>query len=308
MARLSGVPGYVLAALLLAGCATSKPDAPGDTTAFKDCSDCPELVAIPAGSFAMGRDGGEPDRYDGPVRDIVIEKRFALGRTEVTQAQFRAFVTATGYKPAATCNVYFDGRWGMRDWADWQSPGIGRPPRDDEPVACVSWNDATAYLAWLSDKAGKRYRLPSEAEWEYVARAGTRGTFPWGEDPDLGCREANMFDKSGGTDVSIKWDHADCDDGHVQTSPVGALTANSFGVHDILGNLWEWTQDCYVLPYPADGPRDGSPVEVAGECARRTVRGGSWETRPSRFAVAFRGRDKPDQAFRTFGFRVARDL
>lgn len=274
---------------------------------LRDCVDCPDLVQIPAGSFLMGRDGGEPERYDGPVRKIEIARSFLLGRTEITLAQFRAFVEETGYQPAKSCNAFYQGTWGMRDWANWLNPGIGRAPRDDEPVTCVSWNDAKAYVDWIAARTRKPYRLPTEAEFEYAARAGSTGEFPWPKAQD-GCGEANMFDRTGHEgSVEFPWEFVACTDGLATVAPVASLKPNPLGLYDIVGNVWEWTQDCYVLPYPETGPRDGSAVEVAGECSMRTVRGASWETRTSRFAVAFRGRDKPVEAFRTFGFRVARD-
>ncbi len=293
--------------MVLAGCAGAEPNANGKTV--RACEDCPEMVVIPPGTFMMGFDGGEPDRYDGPPHEVTIAKPFELSVYEVTHGDYSKFVDDTGYEPANRCAVYVKDRWGHRDWANWQNPGIGRPPNDNEPVTCVSWNDATAYIAWLQKKTGKSYRLPTEAEFEYAARAGTSTTFAWGEDPNGGCDQANLFDPSGAEKFpEIFWEAAECNDGLPMVAPVGSLAPNPYGLYDILGNVWEWTQDCYVLPYPDDIPTDGSAMEVEGECDRRTVRGGSWETRPSRLAVAWRGRDYPHEAFRTFGFRLARTI
>lgn len=295
----------VAATLGLAACSSSDDAA---NMAEADCADCPEMALISPGTFMMGRDGGEPKRYDGPVRSIEIAKPYYLSKYEVTFGQFEAFVKAANYTPVQGCNVFQNGKWGWADWANWRNPGLSDAPKAQEPVVCVSWDDATAYVDWLADTTGAPYRLPTEAEWEFAARDGTSGEFAWEGAAENGCGIANMFDETGKADFpTAPWDSASCDDGYAQDAPVGSFAPTSAGVYDLLGNVWEWTQDCYVLPYPDSGPRDGTSVEVAGECARRTVRGGSWETRPSRLAPAFRGRDAPEAGFRTFGIRVARD-
>ncbi len=273
-----------------------------------ECDVCPEIVKIEATEFDMGRDGGEPKRYDGPVRRITFKNDFWISRREVSYAQFAAFTERSGYEPAPGCNVYIDGYWGWSDEANWKNPGLSVLPRASDPVVCVSWNDAVAYAAWVSEQTGKPYRLPTEAEWEFVARDGSTGEFAWDGGQNGGCDQANMFDLSGrDSKKDVPWPNAECDDGFSEVSPVGSLQPNSFGVYDILGNVWEWTQDCYILPYPSDGAVDGTSIEAAGKCERRTVRGGSWETRPDRFASSFRGRDDPTKAFRTFGIRLARN-
>lgn len=297
---------FIATASLLCLTACSE-DIAGQTMAISECEGCPEMILVPAGSFKMGRDGGEPKRYDGPVRDITIAKDFYVSKYEVTYGQFEAFVAATQHKLVSGCNVFQNGKWGWADWANWRNPGLSKPPKKQDPVVCVSWNDATAYVAWLAAETGAPYRLLSEAEWEYAARDGFTGEFAWDGKAEDGCDQANMFDAEGKADFpSAPWASAACDDGYPEVAPVGSYKPNSNGLHDMLGNVWEWTQDCYVLPYPDDGPRDGTSVEVPGECERRTVRGGSWETRPSRLAPAFRGRDAPEAGFRTFGIRVAR--
>lgn len=289
--------------LLTSSCATQ---IVSRLTNQQDCDLCPEIVRIAGGVFEMGRDGGEPNRYDGPVRRITIEKDFWMSRNEITVAQYKFFMNETGYEPVSGCNVYKDGKWGWDEMANWKNPGLPSPPEANDPIVCISWFDAIAYTDWLTQKTGEQYRLPTEAEWEYVARDGTAGEFAWNDGE--GCIYANMFDLSGyKRDPEVPWPHAECDDGLSEVAAVGSLAPNSFGVYDILGNVWEWTQDCYVLPYP-DQPVDGSSVEVDEECERRTVRGGSWETRPDRLVSAFRGRDKPDKGFRTFGIRVVREL
>ncbi|CAG0942313.1 Formylglycine-generating enzyme [Gammaproteobacteria bacterium] len=293
--------------LLLAGCAAGTPRA---GSLLQDCAQCPALVVIPPGEFLMGAPGGEEGRPEGPVHKVHIGKPFALGQVEVTQAQFAAFIGASGHVMAGGCQVW-QGEWRTPPDADWTNPGYGRAPFDDEPVACVSWNDAQAYVQWLSQRTGRHYRLPSEAEWEYAARAGSTAAYYWvdqGADADSGaCAYANVYDASGARANGFSWAPFGCDDGHAQAAPVGSYLPNAFGLHDMIGNVWEWTADCYQAPYPATLV-DGSAVQAAqGSCERRAVRGGSWITRPSRQRVSFRGRDPVDARYSFFGFRVAAD-
>jgi formylglycine-generating enzyme required for sulfatase activity len=297
----------IAAAALLAACTTTTTTPREAGSRFRDCPDCPEMVVVPAGEFEMGFDGGEPERYEGPVRQMRIERSFAAGLTEVTVAQFRDFVEATGYEAAQGC-YWWDGQNAeMRDNGSWRDPGYGRPPRDDEPVACVDWTDSKAYVDWLAKKTGKPYRLLSEAEFEYAADAGSTATWPWGNDPDAACTWANVFD----LDAAERLPESpvvpvNCRDGQPDVALVGQFPVNAFGLHDMVGNVWEWTEDCYVMPAP-DGPLDGSPV-VTEECDRRSVKGGSWVTGIQRQRPTFRGRDPVDRVSSSFGLRVARDL
>ncbi len=288
---------------LLGGCTRSLP---ATGTVLRDCPTCPELVVVPPGAFLMGADGGEEGRPEGPVRAVTIPRAFAAGVTEVTQEQFAAFVAATRRELSGGCQVWDGEAWQYPADADWTNPGYGRVPFADEPVACVNWRDARDYAAWLAARTGQPYRLLSEAEWEYLARAGTTGPYPF-TDPAAACAEGNVYDAAGQRQNGFRWEPFPCDDGFGQAAPAGTFAANAFGLKDLLGNVWEWTADCYVAPYPA-GPVDGRPVQVAGECARRSVRGGSWITRPGRQTVTFRGRDPEDARYSFFGFRVARDL
>ena len=304
-----------LASLLFTGGAAADADATGAFAVslsvgavFSDCADCPQLVVIPPGNFTMGHDGGEPGRYEGPVREMQIARAFALGRYEVTQREFRRFVEASGHQTHGGCRIWDGEQWLERDTADWTDPGYGRPPADDEPVVCVSWLDAHAYVAWLAVETGQPYRLPSEAEWEYAARAGADGEFPWGDDELQACSHANVYDLSGHAEWGFSWEPLACEDGSPGVAPVGSFPPNAFGLHDMLGNVWQWVEDCYIVPYPEDGPRDGSPVQAQGACDRRSVRGGSWITRIYRHRLSWRGRDPEPTLFSYFGFRVARDL
>jgi len=270
----------------------------------KDCRDCPELTIVPAGQFVMGAEGGEAGRPEGPPHAVTIRKAFALATNETTQAQFARFVAATGYVVPPGCDVWPKGAVPF-EAANWREPGYGRKPRPKDPVVCVSWTDAKAFTAWLTKTTGKPYRLPTEAEWEYAARAGSTGAFPWGEEID--CRLTNTYDAAGAK--RFNWAAAACDDGEATVSLVGRYPANPFGLRDMIGNVWEWTEDCYFAPYRADHATEAAEQPAAGEaCDRRSVRGGSWATRPDRNRVAFRGRDPVEARYFMFGFRVARDL
>ncbi|MDP6563662.1 MAG: SUMF1/EgtB/PvdO family nonheme iron enzyme [Alphaproteobacteria bacterium] len=236
---------------------------PGDT--FKDCPGCPEMVVVPAGSFRMGSPADEPQRDDdeGPQHRVTIPAPFAVGKYEVTFAQWDACVAAGGcggYRPK-------DRGWG----------------RDNRPVINVSWKDARSYVIWLSGKTGKSYRLLSEAEWEYVARARTTTRYWWGDRFD-----ANKANNG------------------VQSKPVGSYEPNAFGLYDVHGNVWEWVADCWNKNY-WDAPEDGR-IWTSGNCSRRVLRGGSWLSDPRVLRSA--NRDWLGSGFRGYfsGFRLARTL
>ena len=269
---------------------------------FRDCAECPEMVVLPAGSYRMG--SGRHDN-EGPVHEVTIEVPFAIGVYEVTVAEFGRFVNETGYSAGSSCRTYEDGE--AKDRADrgWRNPGFGQSGR--HPVTCVSWDDAQAYAAWLSQETGEEYRLPSESEWEYAARAGTLKARPWGEGESGQCRHANGADASAKDRYSSWWSwSAACRDGHVHTAPVGSFAANGWGLHDMLGNVWERTEDCWNDSY-AGAPSDGSVWEV-GNCAERVSRGGSWGVEPSYLRAANRYGYSTGIRVSDVGFRVARTL
>lgn len=278
---------------------------------FRDCADCPEMVVVPPGAFAMGFDGGEQDRFEGPVRQVQIAAGFAAGRFPVTNAEYARFIDDSGHQSGRGCRYWDTERGEMRQSSDnnWRDPGHGRPIRDNEPVVCVSWVDSKAYARWLSVQTSQAYGLLTEAQWEYLARDGASTLYPWGDDPAQACKFANVGDHAARQAVgqSTAWPHADCDDGFVSLAPVDAFPANGFGVFDLIGNSWEWVEDCYLVPYPAL-PVDGSAVQAEGPCDRRSVRGGSWITKPFRQRPSWRGRDPENHLSFIFGFRVARDL
>ena len=275
-------------------------------TRFRDCAECPELVVVPAGSFRMGSPESEAGRYDteGPVHRVEIGRPFAVGVYEVTRGEYSRFVSATGHSSGNSCATYEGGKWEWRSGRHWRSPGFRQT--DAHPVVCVNWDDAKAYVRWLSEKTEKAYRLLSESEWEYMARGGKKTARYWGKSVSKQCRHAN------GAGLEAKEHYSDwtwtvsCNDGHVHTSPVGSYKENNYGLHDVLGNVWEWVEDCWNEDYRG-APADGSAWE-SGDCSQRVLRGGSWDYDPRNLRSA--NRYWIDSGYRYFylGFRVARTL
>jgi formylglycine-generating enzyme required for sulfatase activity len=300
--------GALICVATLVGCAgTTKSELLGSSE-IRDCESCPTMVIVPFGAFTMGAEGGEEGRPEGPPRRVAIVKPFALGKIEVTQAQFEAFVSATGYTPETGCSGWDTATQTIvdRPEANYRTPSPGVVTELNEPVVCVSWRDAQAYTRWLSTLTGQLYRLPTEAEWEYAARAGSTTLYPWGDGANKACEFANVYDES--TVVrATRFAPANCNDRSASVARAGSYRANAFGLHDMIGNVWEWTQDCYRAPYPA-GPLDGSAVESDVPCERRSVRGGGWRTQMYRQRPTWRGRDPEDTRSDIFGFRVARNV
>jgi formylglycine-generating enzyme required for sulfatase activity len=234
--------------------------------AFRDCDHCPEMVTVPAGHFAMGSPDGEGNVAEKPQHAVAFAREFAVGKYEVTFDEWDACVAAGGCKHRAV-----DGGRG----------------RGKLPVINVNWEDAQAYVAWLSGRTGQPYRLLSEAEWEYAARGGTTTRFPWGND-----RGSNRANFAGNRD----W----------LPVPAGSFEPNAFGLHDMIGNVEEWVQDCWNDTYKG-APTDGSAWE-AGNCGRRVVRGGTYGTYPDDARAASRSKNGPGSRSRDLGFRVARTL
>ncbi len=258
------------------------PTNPAIRDRLKDGSPGPEMVVIPAGVFQMGSPLREKGRYsDEQLRSVRIEKSFAIGRYEVTFQEYDRFASTTGRASPD------DRGWG----------------RDRRPVINVSWQDAVDYAQWLSQQTGHRYRLPTEAEWEYAARAGAATGRYWGEDPDQGCGYANAADLDGKR-LFVGWTAMRCRDGHVYTAPVGSHRDNDFGLHDMLGNVLEWTCSLYDKDTPAP-VQDCQKPEVERLFA---VRGGSWNDEPRNVRLAERHRSRPDSREYFLGFRVVREL
>lgn len=252
--------------------------------ASRDCAACPQMIVIPSGEYVMGSERLYFDRWlaadAAPRRSISIQRRFAVSLYEITFAQWDACVAdggCAGYTPP-------DDGWG----------------RDNRPVIHVSWRDAHAYVAWLSEKTGSRYRLLSEAEWEYAARAGSNTPYPWGN--WAGHRWANYGQQDcepcrGRVDGADRWE---------STAPVGQFPPNRFGLYDMQGNVYEWTEDCYENSY-VGAPTDGAP-RIQENCARHVLRGAAWYSDPGRIRSSYRAWQQPDQRDHVIGFRVAKEM
>ena len=274
--------------------------------AFRDCVDCPEMVIVPAGSFVLGSAAGEAGRHaaEGPSRQVTLGESFAVGVHEVTRREYAAFLRESGHAGGGSCWVYEQGEWGQRADRTWRDPGYGQT--GDHPAVCVSWNDAAAYADWLTRKTGTVYRLPSEAEWEYAARGGTRTSRHFGDDASRQCRYANGADETANRQGAGFAPAASCRDGYLETAPVGRYEANGFGLRDVLGNVWEWTRDCWNDGH--GGASSDGRARERGDCARRVLRGGSWSSFPRFLRSAHRGRNPAGIRVNDIGFRVARAL
>ena len=264
---------------------------------FRDCPQCPEMVVVPAGSFTMGSLPSEEGRQnsEGPRHRVRISGPFAVGKYEVTRGEYGRFVSATGHSSGDSCFIWHAGSGPRLNPNGWRNPGYSQTDRD--PVACVSWNDAKRYAEWLGRKTGKGYRLLSESEWEYAARAGTRGPFHTGGtiSTDQANYNGNYVYGSGRKGVYRR-----------KTVPVGSFAPNGFGLHDMHGNVWEWVEDCRNVSY-AGAPADGSAWK-SGDCGRRVLRGGSWNLEPWYLRSANRLRIESGNRDNYNGFRVARTL
>ena len=252
---------------------------------FRDCTNCPEMIRIPEGSFEMGSPATESEHQnsESPQHRVNI-KAFAMSKYKVTFEQFSAFIAESGYGIGKDCILFYTN---SRKDGSWQDTGFAQTK--NQPVVCVNWNDAQAFVQWLSKKTGKEYRLPREAEWEYAARAGTITARYWGN--DAGQKNANCVD------CGSQWDNK-------QTSPAGSFAPNAFGLYDMLGNAWEWTQDCYHSNYT--GSTNSGNAWTAAGCTRNVLRGGSW-IHGSRYARSA-SRYWSGTTFRSYftGFRIAR--
>jgi formylglycine-generating enzyme required for sulfatase activity len=262
----------------------------------------PAMVRIAAGSFTMGSPAKEPQREDdeGPQHQVQIAA-FELGKTEVTRGQFKQFVQATGYRTEAEegdgCFVWKDSSWTKDKSFNWRNVGFAQG--DDSPVVCVTWNDAQRYVGWLSQETGQTWRLPTEAEWEYAARAGTTTPFSTGN-----CISTDQANYNG------NYDYNDCGAKtgvYLQrTQPVRSYPANRWGLYEMHGNVWEWVEDCYHDSYTG-APTDGS-AWMQESCPVRVLRSGSWIIDPSFARAAFRGGNQPEFRNNNVGFRLARTL
>jgi formylglycine-generating enzyme required for sulfatase activity len=284
------------------------------------------LVRLPAGQFLMG--GQEPeaellaafpdtDRQPGyfhdeyPQHAVRISRPLLIGQYEVTVGQFRQFADASGYKTQAESDG--EGGWGYdaasgkcvgrRPQFTWRDPGFAQS--DEHPVVNVSWNDAVAFCNWLSRKEGKRYRLPSEAEWEYACRAGTSARYFHGNDPNLLQRYAHLINTGNEKFAHIQHQVHALKAGESLTAKVGSRQPNAWGLYDTLGNVWEWTNDWQSDDYYATSPAVDPPGPGSGDV--RIRRGGAWNSFPMYARCAFRNLDYPDTRCVNIGFRVVCD-
>jgi formylglycine-generating enzyme required for sulfatase activity len=262
---------------------------------FKDCDVCPEMVVVPAGWFSMGSPPSEPDRErdEGPVSyPVKIATPFAVGKYEITRGEYARFAERSGRSGEGGCWVWTGSKWNYDPAKSWQNPGFVQ--RDDHPAVCVSWHDAQAYVEWLRSETGQDYRLLTEAEWEYVARADTSTLYWWGD--EIGYKNANC------AGCGSIWDNE-------QTAPVNSFAANAFGVHDIHGNVWEWVADCYREDaYETHNDYPSMVADRQNSCETHVIRGGSWSDTPRLLRAANRAKYAPGARLDTIGFRVARTL
>jgi len=277
---------------------------------LRDCALCPELVVVPTGEFLMGSsnediESGIAGTNEAPQRRVALKHPLAVGRHEVTRDQFAAFISATGHPDGGKCWTLENNTPQERHDRSFRDPGYRQT--DSDPVVCVSWNDAKAYVAWLSKSTGKTYRLLAEAEWEYIARAGATTRYHFGNNETELCEFANGADRSAReAGLPDTWDYLRCNDGHVYTSPVGSFRPNAFGIFDVIGNVWEWTEDCYAESL-AETPLDG-PTRSDRDCQFHSARGGSWSGTARMLRAAVRGKASQDNRYDDIGFRVARTL
>jgi formylglycine-generating enzyme required for sulfatase activity len=275
----------------------------------------PEMVVVPHGGFRMGaaQDDDDAGDVEKPAHYVRFARGFAMSRTEVTVDQFRDFVRSSGYRPTATRRgqaMVYDERSGnfvRRRDVDWQSAYDGSRADGSLPVVFVSARDAQAYVDWLAGQSSQRYRLPSEAEYEYVLRAGGSGRYPWGDGPPPNAVE-NI---AGGKDVSPggrHWSNAEkgYGDGFWGPAPVGHFAANAFDLHDVAGNVSEWVADCWHDSYRR-APGDGAAWLNPG-CRMGVVRGGSWASAPAQLRSAWRAPLDAEATNARIGFRVVRDI
>ncbi|HVY33695.1 MAG TPA: formylglycine-generating enzyme family protein [Caulobacteraceae bacterium] len=271
-----------------------------------DGAELPEMIVVPAGEFAMGSPDAEPNHQnsEAPRHRVRIGYPFAVGKYLVTVGEFARFAAETHYEAGDQCLTMEGGGLDSRTGRDWRHVGFDQT--DNHPVICMSYGDAEAYVAWLSKKTGHAYRLLSEAESEYVNRAGSDAAYWWGDDPAAACTYANGADLDAKAQLPQLSANPACHDGYVFTSPVGSFKPNPFGLYDTTGDAWSWTDDCANDSY-AGAPSDGS-ANLAGDCGQHVLRGGS-KLNDATFLRAAR-RIWHLNGVRSFnhGFRVARSL
>ena len=249
---------------------------------FRDCDHCPEMIEVPKGTYLMGSNEGREEEM--PVHRVVVEENFAVGRYEVTRKQYEQFIESSNYSSGGGCETWDLPSFNWRSEKSWRDPDFHQ--KDNHPVVCVNWHDAKAYVNWLSQLTGARYRLLSESEWEYVARAGSITKYSFGDkiSPEL----ANYGDMFRATTSS------------------GSYPANVFGVHDMHGNAAEWVEDCWIDNYQnfAETPE----LRMLASCRKNVFRGGTWNNISEYLRSAYRYGYISEFKLSSLGFRVARQL
>ena len=277
---------------------------------FRECENCPEMVMVPAGEVLMGSDRNDIDNgiaaaNEGPQHKAIIRQPIAVGRFEVTRDQYAAFTKSAGYNSGDRCFTFENNIPQERADRSFLNPGYAQD--GSHPAVCVSWVNARAYVGWLSQVTGKSYRLLSEAEFEYVARAGGSSRYGSSNDPAELCKFANGADQSAkAAGLPANSPYMNCKDGYPFTAPVGSFAANAFGLYDVIGNVWEWTEDCFYGDYAS--ARLESASRSAEVCSSRTVRGGDWFSTEASLRPAVRAKADADAHHDDIGFRVVRTL
>lgn len=271
----------------------------GSNFVTKDCVFCPTMVDLSGGPFRMGSISGEGDATEQPVVAITLLP-FQISQSEISVADFRRFIDETGYSISNGCFVWTpEGKMRFRKDANWENPGYELT--DDMPVSCINWDDAARYTYWLNSvEGGGGYRLPSEAEFEYAARSGTETDFPWGDDPAEACDYVNAADSAS----RFRWRNKACADKGTEVVANDAYPPNAFGLNHMIGNMWEWTADCWSASHKGYSPQ-GAP-RTEGLCEGRVLRGGSWDDPTDHLRPSYRVSIPSQRRQANIGFRVAR--
>lgn len=266
---------------------------------FRECAACPEMVVLPKGIFMMGSPDLEwnRDKDEGPQHQVNIDYTLAVGRYEVTVAEFNAFVSSSSYEFDDDCIVWTGRGYSKRNGNNWQSPGFSQGLQ--QPVVCVNWNDAKAYVNWLSNKTSQEYRLLSEAEWEYAARAGTESQYYTGE--TIAPDQANY-------NADFKYIFADAGKGpfREKTVTVGSFPPNAYGLYEMSGNVMEWIEDCYYPSYIGASGNGNARSVAEKDCKQHVLRGGAWDFKPEGLRSANRHSHITESRYSSNGLRVAR--
>ena len=286
------------------------------------CPQCPQMVVLPKGEFLIGSTSAEIEavaagrrelaamyEWEAPQHKVVLSQPLAVGRSHITRSEFAAYVNATHAEPSSGCYVLHGDKWALDGTRSWRAPGFEQT--DQHPAVCISWNEATDYARWLGSVTGQHYRLMSEAEAEYAARAVTTAistpNYSFGGDVKNLCSFGNGMDSSAA--AAFKIDNsggAPCSDNFTHTAPVASFQPNAWGVYDVHGNVWTWTADCWNERH-LDGTT-GATARTEGDCQRRVVRGGSWGNSPAELRSAARDANEISIRSTNLGFRVVRDL